>query len=263
MKKGYADTLHGQIHYRFDGSGPALLLLHKTSMSSDEYSEILPIFSKSYLTLAMDTPGYGNSDEPPRFFTIEDYSSTVIEFLRALDIKKASIVGHLTGASIAVEVAASHPHLIENLVLASCPYYRPDVLKKRLSVFNFGREEIKEDGSHLLDLWRRYRTIMPQAKPENLQRTILGYLLAGPRAHDGHQAVFRYDIENRLPLLKCPTLLISGGEKDIFHERMNVTSKLIRDCRTRVINGGGDLIPLEKPGEFAEATLDFLKSTKT
>lgn len=260
MKKGYADILSGQIHYRFAGSGPALLLLHKTSMSSDEYSEVLPIFSKSHFTVAMDTPGYGNSDDPVRFFTIEDYSATVIEFLRCLGIKKTSIVGHLTGASIAVEVAASHPYLVERLVLASCPNYHPDVLRERLSGFNFGREEIREDGSHLLALWQRYRTIMPQAKPRNLQRTILGYLLSGPKAHDGHQAVFRYKVEDRLPLLKCPTLLISGGEKDIFHERMEVTKGLISDCRTRVISGGGDLIPLEKPGEFAEVTLDFLKS---
>jgi pimeloyl-ACP methyl ester carboxylesterase len=208
----------------------------------------------------MDTPGYGNSDKPDRFFTIEDYSSTVIGFLRSLGIWKTSIVGHLTGASIAVEVAASHPELVERLVLASCPNYHPDVLRERPSVFNFGREEIGEDGSHLLELWQRYRTIMPQAKPQNLQRTILGYLLAGPKAHDGHQAVFRYKVEDRLPLLKCPTLLISGGEEDIFHERMEITKSLIRDCRTRVITGGGDLIPLEKSAEFAEVTLDFLKS---
>ena len=262
MRKGYADTLSGQIHYRFDGSGPPLVLLYKTSMCSGEYSEVLPIFSKSHFTVAMDTPGYGNSDKPARIFTIEDYSATVIEFLRALGINKTSIVGHLTGASIAVEVAASHPDLVEKLVLASCPYYDPEVLQKRLGAFNFGREEIKEDGSHLSDLWRRYRTMMPQAKSENLQRTILGYLLAGPRAHEGHQAVFRYKVESRLPLLRCATLLISGGEKDIFHERIEVTKKLIPDCQTRVISGGGDLIPLEKPGEFAEATLDFLKSVK-
>jgi pimeloyl-ACP methyl ester carboxylesterase len=263
LKKGYADTPNGQIHYRFDGSGPALLLLHKTSMSSNEYSEVLPIFSKTHFTVAMDTPGYGNSDEPAHFSTIEDHSATVLEFFRALGIKKIRIVGHLTGASIAVEVAASHPDLVEKLVLASCPYYHPDVLQERLSLFNFGLEEIREDGSHLLELWRRYRTIMPQAKPENLQRTILGYLLAGPRAHEGHQAVFRYKVENRLPLLKCPTLLLSGGEKDIFHERMEVTKALIPDCRTQVIDGGGDLIPLEKPAEFAEVTLDFLQSLKS
>jgi len=229
-------------------------------MSSEEYSEVLPIFSKTHFAVAMDTPGYGNSGGPPRRFDIEDYSTTVMEFLRALGIKKTSIVGHLTGASIGVEVAASHPNLVEKLVLASCPYYHPSMLEERLSVFNFGLEEIREDGSHLVDLWQRYRTIMPQAKPENLQKTILGYLLAGPRAHDGHQAVFRYRVENRLPLLKCPTLLISGGDKDIFHERMEVTKGLIPDCRTRVIDGGGDLIPLEKPAEFAEVTLDFLQS---
>ena len=48
--------------------------------------------------------------------------------------------------------------------------------------------------------------MMPNARAENIQKTILGYLLAGPRAHDGHQAVFRYRIEKRLSKIHCPTL---------------------------------------------------------
>lgn len=258
MKRAYLDTPAGQIHYQTDGSGEPLLLIHKTSLSADEYAEVIPIFAKSHRVIAMDTLGYGKSDKPSIVYYIEDYAQSIIDFLKSLGIKRTSLVGHLTGASIAVEVTASHPEWVNKLVLISCPYYDPEVLEARLKTYHFGVEEIKEDGSHLLELWSRYRETMPQAKPENLQRTILGYLMAGPRAHDGHQAVFRYPIEKRLRLIQCPTLLISGGKDDIFHNRLQVTRDLISRCRTEVIEGGGDLVPLEKPNEFVRVVLDFL-----
>lgn len=258
MKKAYLDTPAGQIHYQIDGSGEPLLLLHKTSLSSDEYSEVMPLLSKAYRVMALDTPGYGKSDKPSRVYRIEDYAQRVIDFLGFLGIKRTVLAGHLTGASIAVEVAAFHPELIDKLVLISCPYYDSEVLQARLRAYHFGVEEIREDGSHLTELWNRYRETMPTAKPENLQRTILGYLMAGPGAHDGHQAVFRYPVESRLPSIQCPTLLISGGRYDIFHSRLQVTKDLISRCRMEIIEGGGDLVPLERPDELVRVVLDFL-----
>jgi pimeloyl-ACP methyl ester carboxylesterase len=218
----------------------------------------MPILSKTYRVIAMDTPGYGNSDKPSRVYEVDDFAECVVDFLHALGLRRTSIAGHLTGASIAVEVAAGRPDLVEKLVLVSCPYYDPEELEERLSTSHFGIEEIKEDGSHLIDLWKRYKAIMPEAKPESLQKTILGYLLAGLRAHDGHQAVFRYRVEERLPLIACPTLLISGGQYDIFHSQLEVIRKRISLCKTAIIEWGGDLVPVEKPLAFSQLTLDFL-----
>jgi pimeloyl-ACP methyl ester carboxylesterase len=52
MKRGYVDTPEGQIHYRYDGSGEPVLLLHKASLSSDEYSEMLLLLGKKYMAIA-------------------------------------------------------------------------------------------------------------------------------------------------------------------------------------------------------------------
>jgi pimeloyl-ACP methyl ester carboxylesterase len=259
MRRAYVDISEGQVHYRTGGRGDNILLLHKTSMSSMEYSKIMPTLAESYRVVAMDTLAYGESDKPPMGYNIEDYARSVVNFLNVLGIKKTNIIGHLTGAAIAVEVAALHPELLEKLVLVSCPYYDPEVRKARLSDHTFGIEEIREDGSHLIDIWNRYRKIAPQAKAENLQRTILGHLMAGPRSHDGHLAVFRYNIEKRLPLIKSPTLLIYDTVGDQFHSRIEATKRLIPDCYVKIIEGGADLIPLERPDEFIQAILDFMK----
>jgi pimeloyl-ACP methyl ester carboxylesterase len=263
VKKAFLDTQDGQISYLTAGRGKTLLLLHKTSLSSLEYETVLPILSAHHHVIAMDTPGYGHSDKPTRSFRIEDYAKSVVRFLEGLHVESVYLLGHLTGAAIAVEAAVLRPDLVKKLILASCPYYESETLSLRKKAFHFGLEGIAEDGSHLTALWRRYREIMPNAKAENIQKTILGYLLAGPRAHDGHQAVFGYRIEERLPKVQCPALLISGGCYDIFHERMETVKGLIPNCRTMTIQDGGDLIPLEKPEAFSRAVLKFLKDGRT
>jgi len=47
MKRGYADTPEGQVHYRTEGNGETLLLLHKAGLSSDEFTEMLPFLGKN------------------------------------------------------------------------------------------------------------------------------------------------------------------------------------------------------------------------
>ncbi len=55
----------------------------------------------------MDTIGYGDSYKPNKDCTIEDYAQGAIELLDALGISKTSLVGHHTGAVIAIELAST------------------------------------------------------------------------------------------------------------------------------------------------------------
>jgi pimeloyl-ACP methyl ester carboxylesterase len=258
MKRNYVNTPEGQIHYQSAGSGEAILLLHKTPLSFREYSAVMPILAEKYHVVAMDTMGYGESDAPSHEYGIEEYSRSVANFLDALDIKKTNIVGFLTGSVIAVEVAAAYPHLVDKLILGSCPYNKPEVRQTRLKDPFYQYIDIKEDGSHLLEIWNRYR--LPQTKPESLQLMVLGYLMAEERAEDAHLSVMRYNIEERLPLIKSPTLLVTGGSSDKYHGGLETLAKLIPLNRTRIIEGGGGYMPLEKPQEFAQAILDFLNN---
>ena len=41
MKKAYADTREGQIHYRVEGDGEPIILLHMAEASSDEYTRVI------------------------------------------------------------------------------------------------------------------------------------------------------------------------------------------------------------------------------
>lgn len=256
MKRAYVDIPEGQIHYQFAGSGLPLLLLHQTPFSSEEYSQVIPILANHFQVFAMDTMGYGMSDPTPYVFEIADYARTVKEFMTALGIAPAHIVGHHTGSSIGLELATAYPDLVKKLVLSGCPYYEASEREERM--VRFRPLQITEDGSYILDKWRLFQQNMPNAGPEGWHKFILAQLMAGPRGEEGHYAVFGYDEKERLSKLTCPTLLIYGS-KDTFISRLEPTQALVPHCQTKVIEGGGALIALEKPEEFAWSILDFLK----
>ena len=152
MKKAYADTREGQIHYRVEGDGEPIILLHMAEASSDEYTRVIPFLSKKYCAIAMDFLGHGESAKPPYPYQIVDHARTVVNFMDCLNIKKAAVVGHHIGAKIAAELAVIAPERVNNMVLSSLGYWGKTVNNPPDFTDSV---EIKPDGSHLMEWWRR------------------------------------------------------------------------------------------------------------
>lgn len=263
MKRDYADIPEGQVHYRTEGIGPPLLLLHQAVCSSDEYSRVIPMLSRAYRVIAMDILGFGESDKPPRVYEISDYARSVVSFLDSLEVKKPSVVGHHTGATIAVELAATYPERVDKLVLSGCPLRKDqdEVIKNRMIPDFMQPMEIKEDGSHLLRCWKIAQSFGPKAPVEIHNEIVLEYLKAGVRGEEVHQASHLYDVRPKLPLIKCPTLVLSG-RMDLFISTVEDAKKLIPRSRSFIIEGPGTgpAIIRRRPEAFAQAVLDFLQN---
>lgn len=257
MKRRYTDIPEGQVHYVESGRGQPLILLHQTAFSSDEYRDLIPLLCQHHRVIAMDTLGFGMSDPAPKVFAIEDYARTVKEFLDSIGIRQAMVYGHHTGASIALELAAGYPGTVTKLILSGCPLYSDEERRERLSAERFKPMQITADGGFLVDSWAMAIPRMPKTGPEGCLRWVLARIIAGARGEEAHQAVFRYPSQNRLPLVECPTLLISG-DKDVFLDKLDKTSRLVKNCTTRVIPGGGSLA-VEETRSLADAILGFIE----
>ena len=123
VRFAYADTTRGQVHYASCGrDAPAVLLLHQTPRSWDEYREVLPLLGRTHRSIAMDTIGFGRSAPAPDH-SIETYADVAVEFAQVLGLARVTVVGHHTGALVAIEVAVRAPGLVSGLVLSSAPYY--------------------------------------------------------------------------------------------------------------------------------------------
>ncbi len=256
MKRMFVDTPGGQIHCRAEGTGFPVLLLHQVPNSSSEFMGVIPILSQNFRVLAMDLPLYGDSYKPARPPVLEDLAQSVLDFMDALEIDKAHVAGHHTGASVAVELAVEHRQRVERLVLSGClSFSRVD----RLAWLNDPRYrdlKVTPDGWFMQHIWE----YVMQRIPDDMDKAYelaLDCLKGGIRVEEGHRAAFRYDILPKLKKIKQPTLAICG-DRDTLFPYHQATLKHIRHAESYVIRGGTTQAPRLLPQEWGQAVLQFL-----
>jgi len=263
MQKAFADIPEGQVFYRTDGSGEPVLLLHMSPSSSEEYLEVIPYLASNFRVIAMDTPGYGLSDDPPRDYKIADYARSVISFLDALGLDKVNIVGHHTGGTIAAELGAAYPERVDKLVLSGCPTMNTDEWQAFLKQINApagfaSRLEIPDDdGTFLQEYWQRTKSGNPQLSPRELLHGVCSRIMTYTRPHNAIIAVINYDVLARMPLIKSPTL-ITAGSKDPVSAQLEPARERIPRSRIVVTPDASAAIAREKPREFADLIATFI-----
>ncbi len=260
MKRAYTDVPEGQIHYRTEGSGEPILLLHMACCSSDQYTRVIPFLSGSYRPIAMDFLGYGESDKAPREYQISDHAQTVVSFMDSVGIDKVSLVGRGAGAHVGMELAATLPDRVDKLVLSTCPYWRyEDERMLYTKETRYGRVELNPEGWHLIEWWRRAKRYGDPV--EIVEERVLEFHKAGPRGEELHWASFNYGskLNAMLPLIKCPTLVLSGT-RDHFCPVAEDVRRLIPRSKLTIIEDAAVYADRVKPKEVAEAILTFLQN---
>jgi pimeloyl-ACP methyl ester carboxylesterase len=265
IERRFVTTASGRIHIATAGVGPPVLLLHQTPRSWDEYREVLPILGRHYHAIAMDTVGYGESEtltgnDP----SIERWADAVHDLLVTLRIPRAAVVGHHTGAAIAVELAAAFPETVGALVLSACPY--TNAAQRRVAAsnpHNIDLVEPRHDGAHLLELWAKRQPLYPEGRIDLLERFIVDAVKAGARAAEGHRVVDRYEIDKRLPALRCPALVIAPTADPYAYPHAATVAAAIPGSRLVEIQNGMVPLPDQMPVEFAEIVHSFLSAHST
>ncbi len=159
MKRGYANTQEGQIHYYTHGRGEPLLLLHETPRSAWSFAPLMRLLGGRFRCFAADTLGFGMSDPLPAKAKMEGLARSMIHFLDAQRIGRAHVLGFHTGNKIAAAMAGHYPDRVGKAVLVGMTHSlvvsRKDrdaaimaIVKKYMAAH---RES--PDGSHLLRAW--------------------------------------------------------------------------------------------------------------
>ena len=260
IRKAYADTSIGQIHYRYAGEGEKLLLLHNSPSCSEVYEPLMKLLAPSLSLVALDTPGFGMSPFPPNRYTIPGYARIVFEVLDDLKVAKTNVLGHHTGSAIACELAAAYPYRVNKLVLSGPPL--ADAAEGKRRVAAVPHVTLEEDGSHLLVHWNHLtRTLSEQHQPmdlEGMHREVAWRIKAGPRWTDAAAAVFTYNMASRLPLIQAPTLVMSGEKETFLRSVLETVKKQVKDARMHVFAGAGTLYFLQQTEEAARVIHGFL-----
>src|SRR6266496_4400960 len=104
---------------RTSGHSP-VVFLHGYLVSHWAWRRVLPQIAVTHDVIAFDFPGFGESDRPAPTeygYDAAAFSETVIAVLDALEIDRASLVGHSMGGGIALYTTARQPERVDRLMV--------------------------------------------------------------------------------------------------------------------------------------------------
>lgn len=256
--KGYVETEEGQIHYRRCGPGPpSILLLHATPNSSAMFVSALKRFGARGLhAVALDLPNCGESYFTAAEPKVPDIAEAVLQAVHALKFSiPFDIIGHQTGATIGLQIAAEVPEAVRKLVLWAVPILgfmqRGDVLRE---------EPPDYDGNFMEIIQTFVDSRYPEPVPWQLKvRSLIDMLQTYDRRPWTTRAMALIDHEALLKRLSMPVLCM-GGDNEPFQK---ATMKAALICGNgKYVNfgtAGSDVVD-EIPDDYVAEVLGFLHS---
>lgn len=252
-----------RLAFRRHGAGPTLLLLHGAVCDSRVWRVELDAFSPDFTVVAWDAPGCGGSEDPPPTFRMAEFGDCLAQFVDALDLAPAHVLGHSWGSTLTLELCRQRPGLVRSLVLVgayagwagSLP---PDETERRLRF----ALEVADLGPGAFDP-TTMRGLFSDAMPDDRARELVAIMRearpAGTRtmAH----ALAEADLRAVLPEIDAPTLLVHGSndERSSLDVAHALHTAIPRSVLT-VLRGLGHECYLEDAATFEAAVRGFLRT---
>lgn len=256
IRRGYADTAVGQIHYRRAPGERPLVLLHQSSSSSAMWEPVLPaLAARGIDAIAFDTPGYGNSTPPSAPTDLKFYVDRVVEAATSLGIRNFDLMGHHTGATIALAVAAAHPDRVRRVVVWGIPMMEQRFMDR---MANETTPPLDPSGEAIAVYWRWRRSLTGDTiSIESTIARTFEMLEAGPTRHYSHNVVGRTDHATLLKQVGQPVLVLSG-ERDVLWDCTLAASPLLTNGRFKAITGASLDVVDEQPAALVAEIAGFL-----
>jgi pimeloyl-ACP methyl ester carboxylesterase len=248
------DGLSIRLARRGSAHDPAdlpIVVLHGWGAHLEAIEPIVAPLAVETEVLALDLPGFGESEEPLGPWSSEDYARFVATVLEGAGISRCHLIGHSRGGAIAICLAVQRPELVGRLILCDAAGLRPKRglrYRWRVALAKLGR---------LLGLFG------PPGR--RLQARIRGrvassdYLNASPAMRETFRRVIAEDLAGHLPEISAPALLVWGSaDEDTplwMGERM---AELLPDGALVVFEGAGHFAYADQPARFAQLSRHFL-----
>jgi haloacetate dehalogenase len=279
MVRGVVTVAPGvRIHYRRQGQGPPMVLLHGFPQTGHMWRKVAPALGERFTVVAPDLRGYGDSDRPPGGYDKRTMAADIAALIGALRLPPVVLVGHDRGARVAHRFALDHPGLLTRLVLLDiAPTYDVfaglDAQRARRvwhwlfhqvpdlpEALTAGREDV-----YLRYLYRAWALDPAAIEEEAVQEYLRCFRQAGGMraAFDDYRAGATIDLEHdaadRDRKVGVPTLLLWGAARQSQVPDMLGTWR----ARCDTVEGFGvpdcgHFIPEERPAAVVEAILRFV-----
>ncbi|MCE7895114.1 MAG: alpha/beta fold hydrolase, partial [Sorangiineae bacterium PRO1] len=116
-KASYANVAGARVRYQDEGQGSAVVLLHGFASSLETWETVRPALLADHRVISLDLKGFGWTDRPPGDYSPRAQAELVFALLDARGVKRAALVAHSWGASVALQMALLRPERVERLAL--------------------------------------------------------------------------------------------------------------------------------------------------
>ena len=255
-----------RLHFLDEGSGLVVLWLHGSGPGASGFSNFkgnYPQFAASgFRNLVVDLPGFGRSDKPEDAqYNLDFFVSAMSGFLKAVGVKRATLLGNSLGGAIALGMALAEPECVEKLILMAPggvedreTYFKMIGIQRMVELYNAGPLGIEHmrrimslqlfDSSQLDDKLLAERVAVAVLQPRNLFTTMMVP-----------------NMTERLEELRAPILGFWGTD-DNFNPASGALKVLTHapDARFIMLNRCGHWVQVEHRELFNKACLEFLKA---
>ncbi len=255
------------MHYRVEGSGQPVILVHGMAASLHTWRFTFPeLIANGYRVYAVDLPGHGESARPngPPEQHIDAIYDSFKDWITELGVQEPFfLVAHSMGAYLSCRFAIQHPAAVQGLVLID-PYISYDQLTIWLRI-PMARPRLSATLLDRAPLWvvesvvRLNRHLAERIPPGMQQQVALDYKRAA--AEILFSAARIEDITPQLDQITAATMVI-WGERDLtlapqsFPQLLevfpNATGHTLREC--------GHAPHLTHPSEFNQTLIRFLQN---
>lgn len=251
----------GDIRLGFDeqGAGDAIVFLHGVGSDKAVWDEQLTHFgARGYRAVALDYPGYGESDSPSSDPDRRRIAEYVFAALDELKVTTAHVVGLSMGGVIALEMLRQQSARLRSLVLADTFAKHPDadaILQRSLDgMATLGMEEFARQ--------RISAVLQPHASSELKTRVVENMARINARSYTwASRAVWTADYLADLPHINTPVLVIVGERDGLTPVALSEElHKGIRGSCLRIVRAAGHLANLDNPAAFNDALAEFIQS---
>jgi pimeloyl-ACP methyl ester carboxylesterase len=272
--------LHGhRMIYRRAGEGPPVVLIHGMVNSSRHWEAVAMRLAEENTVIAPDLLGHGDSAAVRGDYSLGAHAASIRDLLAAIDIGRASVVGHSLGGGIAMQFFYQFPQRTERLILVSSgglgrevsPLLRAAALPGASALLRLAAHPRVLDG-----LWNAGDRLQERGVRKGVYAQAVARAMR-PLEEPAARAAFlqtlrsvidfhgqRVSARDRLYLLGGFPTLIVWGERDntipLAHGRD--AHRAIAGSRFETLPRAAHFPHLEDPDGLAEVVLDFLRTTE-
>lgn len=264
VTQGTAKVNGTSLFYEIQGKGfPIVFVSGGGILDRRGWDEQFEKFAKHYRVVRYDVRGIGKSERPQGSFSHSEDLHALLTFLK---IKRAHVVGLSVGGAIAIDFAIEHPEVVDHLILAAAGLSSDSQGEANMKGLKVISDLVKTEGiEHLIQLTLDAPFVLSKQNTAGRDKVRQIYLDNKDVFESGLPIYTLWQPlkpppQDRLGSVRARVLIIRGDSDSPAYAAMtDKISKGIPRAVTVVIPGGTHFLNLEKPAEFNEAMLSFLR----